>query len=56
MNRRTVGCVFIAIAAFLYTARYITLACQVALRYVSTACLPLETTWASLWRQQVIGL
>jgi len=26
MNRRTVGCVFIAIAAFLYTARYITAA------------------------------
>jgi len=26
MNRRTVGCAFVAIAAFLYTARYISAA------------------------------
>ncbi len=26
MNRRTVGCAFVAMAAFLYTARYITAA------------------------------
>jgi hypothetical protein len=26
MNRRTVGCAFVGIAAFLYTARYITAA------------------------------